>query len=271
MIFIIFGINGCNKENKNFDETINGFDVHWTSNLGNTQKAAIREMINNMVFIDGGQFQMGDSANALSSPVHTVNVSDFYINKFEITQDVWASVTGQTPTYDLSLQWTTSYGMGDKYPAYRISYNQASEFIALLNKYTGLRFSLPSEAQWEFAARGGNSTTYKEFSGSDNCTEVAWTNQNATKCNVVGTKAPNELGLYDMSGNVWEMCLDWYASYPSEEVTDPVGTDYGNGYKVFRGGSWNNNEQQARVTTRYRQGIHYVDYQTGIRLVHPAP
>ena len=276
----ILVLSSCSKDNVK-EETINGFNIQWEGELNKKQKDVIRLMIKDMVFVEGGDFQMGATAESDSminydseageyeSPVHKVNVSSFYINKFELTQDQWEAVTGKTPGDDATLQWEQQYGKGDKYPAYRMSFTQATEFINKLNDYTGLRFSLPSEAQWEYAARGGKNTNYHKYAGSNNGGDVAWTSNDATKCNKVGGKNPNELGLYDMSGNVWEMCLDWYSDYTSAEVTDPLETTY-SGYRVFRGGSWNNYPRQARVTNRYQQGVHYTDYETGLRLVHPA-
>ena len=174
---------------------------------------------------------------------------------------------GETPNDENDMQWEDEFGKGDNYPAYRISYKEVETFIGKLNEYTGLRFSLPTEAQWEYAAKGGKNTYYELYAGGYNVLEVAWIDSNSDKCSEVGKKDANGLGLYDMSGNVWEMCQDWYYDYTEEAVTDPVGEEYNQGYKVFRGGSWNTNAQQARVTARYRQGIHYRDYNTGFRLV----
>lgn len=270
----LFGLQACKKDNiKN--ETVNGFEINWTGELNNDNKNAIREMIENMVWVEGGSFDMGAQKDSIDcpnydtmagpyeSPVHRVTISSFYINKFELTQDVYKAVMNKTEA------WSSLYGVGDKYPVYRISFNDAETFINKLNEYTGLKFCLPTEAQWEYAARGGASTTYQLFSGSDNADEVAWTNHNSSKNSIIGKLAPNTLGLYDMSGNVWEMCRDWYYDYTEEPITDPVGEEY-SGHRVFRGGSWNNDMRQSRVTTRYKQGIYYSDYQTGFRLSHPV-
>ena len=271
-------LQSCNNDNiKN--ETINGFDINWTGNLNKNEKDAIREMISNMVKVDGGTFYMGaqsdsveylnydENATSWEAPVHEVTVSPFFINKYEVTQNLWVAIMGETPNNESSMQWEKEFGKGDKYPAYRISYKDVELFIGMLNEYTGLNFALPTEAQWEFAARGGASTNYELYAGGDIVDNVAWIDSNSDKCSEVGMKNPNALGLYDMSGNVWEMCQDWYNQYTEEAVTDPVGEEYNQGYKVFRGGSWNTNAQQARVTARYQQGIHYRDYNTGFRLV----
>ena len=277
----VLALQSCNKDNTK-NETINGFDINWTGDLGKKEKDAIREMINDMVKVDGGTFYMGaqkDSVeyynydeNALpnEAPVHEVTVSDFYINKFEVKQKLWEAVIGATPNDENDMQWEDKFGKGDNYPAYRISFKEVETFIGKLNEYTGLNFALPTEAQWEYAARGGASPSYSLYAGGDNVLEVAWirvenSDNNINKCSEVGKKNPNALGLYDMSGNVWEMCQDWFYQYTEETVTDPIGEDY-TGYHVFRGGSWNTNAQQARVTTRYQQGIHYRDYNTGFRL-----
>lgn len=276
LICCVLALQSCNKDNTK-NETINGFDINWAGDLGKKEKDAVRDMISNMVKVESGTFYMGaqkdsveyhnydENATSLEAPVHEVTVSEFYINKYEVTQLLWESIMGDTPNDESDMQWEEEYGKGDKYPAYRISFKEVETFIGKLNEYTGLNFDLPTEAQWEFAARGGVLTNYALYAGGDNIVEVAWVN--CDKSNEVGMKSPNALGLYDMSGNVWEMCQDWYYDYTETSVTDPVGEEYNEGYKVFRGGSWKTNAQQARVTTRYRQGIHYRDYETGFRLI----
>ena len=274
----VLALQSCNKDNTK-NETINGFDINWTGDLGKKEKDAVRDMISNMVKVETGTFYMGaqkdsveyycydEEATSLEGPVHEVTISEFYINKYEVTQLLWEAIMGETPNDENDMQWEDEFGKGDNYPAYRISYDEVETFIGKLNEYTGLRFSLPTEAQWEYAAKGGKNTSYSLYAGGGNVLEVAWIDSNSDKCSEVGKKDANGLGLYDMSGNVWEMCQDWYYDYTEEAVTDPVGEEYNQGYKVFRGGSWNTNAQQARVTARYRQGIHYRDYNTGFRLV----
>ena len=274
----VLALQSCNKDNTK-NETINGFDINWTGDLGKKEKDAVRDMISNMVKVEAGTFYMGaqkdsveyynydEEATSLEGPVHEVTVSEFYINRYEVTQLLWEAIMGETPNKEKDMQWEDEFGKGDNYPAYRISYKEVETFIGKLNEYTGLHFSLPTEAQWEYAAKGGKDTYYSLYAGGGNVLEVAWIDSNSDKCSEVGKKNANGLGLYDMSGNVWEMCQDWYYDYTEEAVTDPVGEEYNQGYKVFRGGSWNTNAQQARVTARYRQGIHYRDYNTGFRLV----
>lgn len=274
----VLALQSCNKDNTK-NETINGFDINWTGDLGKKEKDAVRDMISNMVKVEAGTFYMGaqkdsveyycydEEATSIEGPVHEVTISEFYINKYEVTQLLWEAIMGETPNDENDMQWEDEFGKGDNYPAYRISYDEVETFIGKLNEYTGLRFSLPTEAQWEYAAKGGKNTSYSLYAGGGNVLEVAWIDSNSDKCSEVGKKDANGLGLYDMSGNVWEMCQDWYYDYTEEAVTDPVGEEYNQGYKVFRGGSWNTNAQQARVTARYRQGIHYRDYNTGFRLV----
>lgn len=274
----VLALQSCNKDNTK-NETINGFDINWTGDLGKKEKDAVRDMISNMVKVEAGTFYMGaqkdsveyynydEEATSLEGPVHEVTVSEFYINRYEVTQLLWEAIMGETPNKEKDMQWEDEFGKGDNYPAYRISYKEVETFIGKLNEYTGLHFSLPTEAQWEYAAKGGKDTYYSLYAGGGNVLEVAWIDSNSDKCSEVGKKNANGLGLYDMSGNVWEMCQDWYYDYTEEAVTDPVGEEYNQGYKVFRGGSWNTNAQQARVTARYKQGIHYRDYNTGFRLV----
>ena len=274
----VLALQSCNKDNTK-NENINGFDINWTGKLGKTEKDAIRDMISNMVKVEAGTFYMGAQKDSINdpnydeqalpyeAPVHEVTLSEYYINRYEVTQLLWKAVMGKhNDKNDDFDQWEKEFGKGDKYPAYRISFNDVETFIGKLNEYTGLNFALPTEAQWEYAARGGASTNYEIYAGSNVVNDVAWIDSNSDMNSEVGTKRANALGLHDMSGNVWEMCQDWYYDYTKEAVTNPIGEDY-TGYKVFRGGSWNTNAQQARVTTRYKQGIHYRDYNTGFRLV----
>lgn len=277
----VLALQSCNKDNTK-NETINGFDINWTGDLGKKEKDAVRDMISNMVKVEAGTFYMGaqkdsveyycydEEATSLEGPVHEVTVSEFYINKYEVTQLLWEAIMGETPNKEKDMQWEDKFGKGDNYPAYRISYKEVETFIGKLNEYTGLRFSLPTEAQWEYAAKGGKDTYYSLYAGGGDVLEVAWIKSGSiydiNKCSEVGKKNANGLGLYDMSGNVWEMCNNWYYDYKDVCDTITSGEDY-TGYKVFRGGSWNTNAQQARVTARYKQGIHYRDYNTGFRLV----
>ena len=277
----VLALQSCNKDNTK-NETINGFDINWTGDLGKKEKDAVRDMISNMVKVEAGTFYMGaqkdsveyycydEEATSLEGPVHEVTVSEFYINKYEVTQLLWEAIMGETPNKEKDMQWEDKFGKGDNYPAYRISYNEVETFIGKLNEYTGLRFSLPTEAQWEYAAKGGKDTYYSLYAGGGDVLEVAWIKSGSiydiNKCSEVGKKNANGLGLYDMSGNVWEMCNNWYYDYKDVCDTITSGEAY-TGYKVFRGGSWNTNAQQARVTARYKQGIHYRDYNTGFRLV----
>lgn len=267
------GLFSCKKD-KIANETINGFEIQWNSDFNRKNaRDIVRDAIRDLVYVEGGVFMMGDTLDGAfdnEGPVHNVSLSSYYIGKKEVTQALWYAVMDTKCGEDSSQEWESSYGLGNDYPAYRVSYSDAVSFTNKLHDITGLRFSLPTEAQWEYAARGGKSTTYKKYAGSDDYSSVAVTNQGYSKCSAVGSKSPNELGLYDMSGNVWEICRDWYEDYvetPNDTIHNPEGTNYGAGYKVFRGGSWNNPPKYARVTTRYKQGIHYQDYQTGFRLV----
>ena len=274
----ILALQSCNKGTTGI-ETINGFDVNWTGDLNKKGQDAVRDMISNMVKVEAGTFYMGaqkdsviyynydENATSWESPVHEVTLSEFYINKYEVTQALWKAVMGKhNDKKDEYDQWEDRFGKGDNYPAYRISFKDVETFIGKLNESTGLNFALPTEAQWEYAARGGANTNYTLYAGGDNVLEYAWIDQNSDKCSEIGKKTPNTLGLYDMSGNVWEMCQDWYYDYTADAVENPIGEAY-TGYHVYRGGSWNTNAQSARVTARSKQGIHYRDYNTGFRLV----
>ena len=216
-----------------------------------------------MIRVEGGTFFMGATAEQMNDadgdekPAHSVTLSSYYIGETEVTQQLWQVMTGQKPTSDGS-QWNSQYGLGDKRPAYYVSWDDCQEFIKKLNTLTGRTFRLPTEAEWEFAARGGNKSKGYKYSGSNTIGDVAWYQVNSYHkgsgspdygTHDVATKQPNELGLYDMSGNVWEWCSDWYDSYSSEAQINPTGPTTGSG-RVFRGGSWINYASNCRVSYR---------------------
>ena len=187
-----------------------------------------------MVRVEGGTFRMGatseqeDEAYSDEKPVHSVTLSSYYIGKTEVTQALWQAVMGSNP----------SNYKGADLPVECVSWNDCQEFIQKLNRLTGRNFRLPTEAEWEFACRGGNNSNGYKYSGSNNLGSVAWYDDNSGgQTHPVGTKAPNELGIYDMSGNVWEWCSDWYADYTSYSQTNPTGPRSGS-CRVLRGGSW---------------------------------
>lgn len=180
-----------------------------------------------MVYVKGGTFQMGGGAYD-EKPVHSVTLDDFYIGKYEVTQEQWRAVMGSNP----------SHFIGDNLPVENVSWDDVQEFIKKLNSITGNTYRLPTEAEWEYAARGGNKRKGYKYSGSNKIEDVAWFDENSgSKTHLVGTKRPNELGIYDMSGNVYEWCQDWYGSYSSSLQKNPQGPSSGS-YRVLRGGSW---------------------------------
>ncbi len=196
-----------------------------------------------MIPVEGGTFSMGASgASAYSdeSPVHEVTVSDFLIGETEVTQELWSTLVSTNPSH---------FG-GFSHPVDNVSWHDAQVFIDALNRETGMRFRLPTEAEWEFAARGGNKSMGSVYSGSDNFDVAGWTSANSRNTtHPVKSKDPNELGLYDMTGNVWEWCADYYGKYDASAQIDPVGPATGS-EKVARGGSWFNEAGMARPTNR---------------------
>lgn len=187
-----------------------------------------------MVYVQGGTFTMGCTSGGCGDnerPAHKVTVDGFYIGKFEITQAQYRAVMGENP----------SQFRGDNLPVENVSWFKAMEFCDRLSKITGKKYTLPTEAQWEFAARGGVKSKGYQYSGSNTIGDVAWYYGNSyslgSNTHAVGTKAANELGIYDMSGNVEEWCADWYGSYSSSAVTNPTGPTFGYSH-VFRGGSY---------------------------------
>ena len=194
--------------------------------------ALLNGISTNMIFVQGGIFTMGCTSEQGSDceddekPSHSVTLSNFYIGKYEVTQKQWKAVMGNNPS---------KFTGCDDCPVENVSWNDVQEFITKLNQLTGKVYRLPTEAEWEYAARGGNISKGYKFSGSNNIDYVAWYYVNSSsKTHSVGQKQPNELGIYDMSGNVWEWCSDWYKGYPnSTEVFN-----YTNQARVVRGGCW---------------------------------
>ena len=187
---------------------------------------------NEMIFVQGDTFSMGSNyGESDEKPVHRVTLSSYYIGKYEVTQKLW---------YDIMRTNPSSFGGCDNCPVEKVSWNDVQKFITKLNATTGKVYRLPTEAEWEFAARGGNKSKGYIYSGSNSLGEVAWfTNNSSNKTHAVGQKAVNELGIFDMSGNVWEWCSDWYGSdyYSNSPQNNPKGPSTGV-LHVFRGGSW---------------------------------
>ena len=252
-----------------------GLVLGWASvSRGQTKTFTVNDVTFEMVYVFGGEFQMGgtpeqgEDAEADEKPVHAVNVKGFYIGKFEVTQDLWKALMPRNP----------SFHKGDRLPVEQVNYKDIAEFLNKLNESTGEEFRLPTEAEWEFAARGGNNSQGFKYSGSDDLESVAIYADNSYKkgrkdpaygTHEVGSLAPNELGLYDMSGNVWECCSDKYARYDSYNLnlsdTDPF-MYYG---LVNRGGGWAHDDKSCRVSNRnYGKSSRYSD--RGFRLVLDA-
>ena len=216
-----------------------------------------------MVKVEAGSFDMGATPEMKKpydweKPVHRVTLTNnYYIGKYEVTQALWKIVMGSNP----------SNFKGDNLPVENVSWNNCQKFISKLNKLTGKSFRLPTEAEWEYAARGGNKSRGYLYSGSNAIGDVAWYEGNSSfMTHAVGTKQPNELGIYDMTGNVWEWCQDWYDSYSSSPQTNPTGAVSGS-YRVDRGGSWNCLARSCRASCRDRCTPDYRNNSCGLRLV----
>lgn len=256
-----------------------------------------------MVLVPGGTFTMGDTRGEGDSnelPTHSVTLNSFYIGKYEVTQAEYAQYMQP------SSNWTSNYGIGDNYPAYCVSWYAIIKYCNLRSLAEGLTpcytisgstdpanwgavptsnnstwnaalcnwsangYRLPTEAEWEYAARGATKTPDYLYSGSDDINAVAWYSGNSGyTSHPVGTKAPNGLGLYDMSGNLYEWCWDWYSSYSSSSQNNPTGPASGS-YRVVRGGYWYDSAYYCRVAIRYSNGPNYGSI-NGFRLCRAVP
>jgi formylglycine-generating enzyme required for sulfatase activity len=197
----------------------------------------------------GATSEQGKDASKDEKPAHSVTLSDYYIGETEVTQELWEAVMGTNP----------SNFKGSKKPVESISWNDCQKFIKKLNKITGKNFRLPTEAEWEYAARGGNKSNGYKYSGSNTIGNVSCYDDNSYYTHDVKTKQANELGIYDMSGNVWEWCQDWCGNYSSGSQTNPTGPLSGSS-RVNRGGSWGSFAERCRVS--YRRDD-YPDFNNG--------
>ena len=215
----------------------------------------------NMIKVDGGTFTMGatseqEDPDKNEKPTHQVTLSSYYIGETEVTQALWKAVMKNNPS---------DFKGGNK-PVEMVSWEDCQKFIGKLNGLTGKSFRLPTEAEWEYAARGGNRSNHTQYSGGSRIDDVAWYSGNSgSKTHPVKTKKPNELGLYDMSGNVWEWCQDWYDSYGSKAQTNPTGPGSGS-FRVLRGGGWLDYERDCRSSYRINFWPGFRSFTLGFRL-----
>jgi len=221
--------------------------------------------------IEGGTFNMGATSEQgtdaydWEKPVHEVTLSNYFIGQTEVTQELWIAVMGSNPSY---------YNTAPELPVERVTWNDCQTFISKLNEMTGKSFRLPTEAEWEFAARGGNLSRGYKYAGGDDINAMGWYWGNIPShyggttgygTQPVATKLPNELGLFDMTGNVWEWCQDWYGNYSSAAQEDPTGPSWGS-YRIFRGGSWSRSAESCRVSYRNFNYPSSSDDSMGLRL-----
>ena len=236
----------------------------------NTISIPVKDGISiDMVCVEAGTFKMGATPE-MKKPwneeklAHQVTLTnDFYIGKYEVTQALWQVVMGKNP----------SYFKGNNLPVEKVSWDDCQEFISKLNRITGKKFRLPTEAEWEYAARGGKKSCGYQYSGSNDISDVAWCLGNSGSnthdfgnTHAVGTKQANELGIYDMSGNVYEWCQDWFGTYSSSSQVNPTGANSGSG-RVRRGGSWFGLAGWCRSSSRILSPPDRCGFDIGLRLV----
>lgn len=264
-------INGDSSNLVNGDQDgdghISSVDITYVYNilLGNNtpEPGGITEFTVNgvtfkMVTVQGGTFSMGGTAEQGSDaynsekPVHQVTLSNFAIGQTEVTQELWKAVMGSNP----SAFNGSSFGVDLNRPVEKVTWDDCQQFVAKLNQMTGKTFRLLTEAEWEFAARGGNLSQGYKYSGGNDIDIVAWYSGNVSHqigpgygTHTVATKQPNELGLYDMAGNVLEWCSDWYGAYSSGAQVNPTGPESGS-RRVLRGGSYARDASNCRVSCR---------------------
>ncbi len=208
-------------------------------------------------FIMGCTDEQGSDCYGDEKPSHRVTVSDFKLGKYEVTQAQWNKIMGSNPS---------KFSNCDECPVEQVSWDDIQAFLRKLNFQTGKNYRLPSEAEWEYASRGGNKSGGYKYAGSNTIDDVAWFTENAgSKTHPVGGKRPNELGLYDMSGNVYEWCQDWFGNYSSGSQNNPSGASTGS-HRVNRGGGWDGPARDCRVSNRGYDAPASRFYNLGFRL-----
>jgi formylglycine-generating enzyme required for sulfatase activity len=224
-----------------------------------TEDETRKKGLPDMVLVKGGTFQMGSNENYDEKPIHEVTISDFEISKYPVTQKWWMDIMGQNP----------SHFKGEYLPVENVSWKHVQDFLQKLNaRFPGMDYRLPTEAEWEYAARGGEKGAKDkyDYAGGNVLEELGWYSINSGgETHPVGRKKPNQLGLYDMSGNVWEWCQDWYGDYPTGSQTNPAGPTSGSN-RVIRGGSWNRDPTHCRVAYRSNVTPDLRNYCVGFRL-----
>lgn len=231
------------------------------SELPAVSQGLLDSLESSFVWVTGGKFIMGDyGGEADEKPAYEVMIDGFAISKYPVTQRQWTAIMGSNPS---------GFQGCDQCPIDMVSWDDAQRFVEKLNEITGKKYALPTEAEWEYAAKGGLNTKGFQFSGSDNIEAVGWYTANSGRHpHPVGEKAPNELGLYDMTGNVWEWCQDWYNKnyYELRERNNPMGPATG-AARVRRGGSWFTQSISCRTSSRNSVKQDYKDDSGGFRLV----
>lgn len=214
-----------------------------------------------MIHVEGGTFTMGATPEMTDpyedeKPAHQVTLSSYSIGETPVTQELWEAVMGSNP----------SVFEGHNLPVERVDWHECQEFIMKLNQNTGKQFRLPTEAEWEFAARGGNKSKHYQYSGSNTLEEVAWYDENSeNETHPVKTKNANELGIYDMSGNVWEWCQDSFSIYSNNTQINPTGPERGL-LHMHRGGCWRTKVRNCRLSCRRSEQLKDFGYGVGLRL-----
>ncbi len=255
----------------------------------------INQLINDLVAVEGGTFMMGGNEYSNEKPIHEVTLSSFYIGKYQVTLAQFKAFIEDSRYKTDAEKKTDGYGSyvyegnswkkkdgidwrhnvegklqtNDQHPVIHVSWNDATEYCKWLSRKTGKNYTLPTEAEWEYAARGGNKSKGFTYAGSNNIDEVAWYDKNSgNKTQPVGQKLPNELGIYDMSGNVWEWCQDWYDEnyYKNSPANNPTGPSTSS-YRVLRGGSWSSDAVYCRVANRFNRTPATRDFIVGFRVV----
>ena len=223
--------------------------------------ASFDSIVPKMVYVEGGDFTMGSNGGEENEkPYHTVILHSFFIGQYEVTQREWMQVMKTNPSFFKGCE---------DCPVEEATPEMVDAFIRKLNEITGKRYRLPTEAEWEYAAAGGKQSKNYRYSGSDSLLEVGWVKKNAeAKTHPVGMKKSNELNLFDMSGNVWELCSDWWdAAFYKKSKTENPRNDRKEILRVVRGGSWRSGEERCYNKARNRNIHDHQKQNCGFRLV----